>query len=254
MPRPQRAFRTQALILKRRDFGEADRMLTILTPSHGKIEVVAHGARKLTSSKTGHVELFTCADMLIHNGRNFGIVAQAEMVTPYQPLREDLQRGAYANYVAELADRFSTLDEPDDSSLFTLLSETFERLSIVDDPRLAIRYYEIRLLDVAGFRPELNECVFGREAIEPEDQFFSYAEGGVVCPRHANQSVRLTRVSLNALKILRHLQRSSYAHIAALTIDAPLHNEVERILLGYITYQLERKLQSIDFIKRIRSI
>jgi DNA repair protein RecO (recombination protein O) len=73
----ERSFRTDAIILKRRDFGEADRLLTILTPRYGKLDVIAKGARKPTSSKTGHVELFTRADMLIHKGRDLDLAVQA---------------------------------------------------------------------------------------------------------------------------------------------------------------------------------
>jgi len=182
-PERERSFRTPALILKRRDFGEADRMLTILTPDDGKLDVLAKGARKLTSRKTGQVELFTRADMLLSRGREIGQVTQADMTAPYLPLREDLTRGAYANYAVELLDRFTTdSDEHDSGRLFKLLDATFERLSTAVDPRLAVRYYEIHLLDRVGFRPELHECVIEREPIQPEDQFFSVSEGGIVCP------------------------------------------------------------------------
>jgi DNA repair protein RecO (recombination protein O) len=252
MPRPERAYRTPAIILKRRDFGEADRMLTILTPRYGKFDVVAKGARKLTSAKTGHVELFTRADMLIHQGREFGIVAQAEMSAPYLRLREDLERGAYAGYCVELLDRFTTDEEGEMSMWYALLDETLERLCSTADARLAVRYYEMRLLDLAGFRPELNECVVDHEPIQPEDQFISYVEGGVVCPRHAERSHALLPISLNGLKLLRHLQRSSYSHVSGLTITAGLHDDLERLMLGYLTYHLERRLQSADFIRRLR--
>src|SRR5215212_1988067 len=113
MTHRERQFRTPAIILKRFDLGEADRLLTLLTPRHGKIEVVAKGARKLTSAKTGHVELFTRADMLIHRGRDLGIAVQAEMVAPYLALRDDLTLGAYAGYAAELADRFTISGDDD---------------------------------------------------------------------------------------------------------------------------------------------
>ena len=76
MPRPERSYRTPAIILKRFDLGEADRLLTILTPQYGKLEAVAKGARKLTSHKTGHVELFTRADMLLNLGRELDVVNQ----------------------------------------------------------------------------------------------------------------------------------------------------------------------------------
>jgi len=253
MPLSERAFRTHTLILKRRDFGEADRLLTLITPDHGKIEVIAKGARKPNSTKTGHVELFTKADMLIHRGRDLDIAQQAEMIDPYQALREDLNRGAYASYAAELMDRFTISGDEDMHILFDLLAETFQRLCVENDLPLLARYYEIRLLDTVGFRPELNECVFSHEELRPEDQFFSNAEGGVVSPQAAKNSTALVPLSLNALKLLRHLQRSPYSQVQALQISPQLHTEVERLMLGYITYLLERRLQSVDFIRKIRA-
>ncbi len=252
MPRTERAFRTQAIILKRRDFGEADRLLTVLTPHRGKLDVVAKGARKPTSHKTGHVELFTRADMLIHTGRELGIVGQVEMVAPYLGIREDLTRGAYASYCAELLDRFTAQGDEDYNHLFELFDNTLERLCHDNDPRLVVRYYEVRMLDLVGFRPELNECVVSREAVKPEDQFFSYALGGVVTPGYAHEGASAVPISMNTLKLLRHMQRSAYSHVKTLNITIALHNDVEKIVLGYITFILERKLQSVDFIKRIR--
>jgi DNA repair protein RecO (recombination protein O) len=252
MQNRERSFRTSALILKRFDLGEADRLLTILTPRHGKLEVVAKGARKLTSTKTGHVELFTRADMLIHRGRDMGIVSQAEMVAPYLPLRDDLTLGAYAAYAAEMLDRFTTPGDDDLSLLFLLLDDTFGRLCSDPDPRLALRYYELHLLDRVGFRPELQECVIGHEEIQPEDQFFSYAEGGVVCPRAAARGTSFIPLPLPTLKVMRYMQRSPYLHIKTLRIGAALHDDLERVQQGYITYLLERRLQSADFIRRLR--
>lgn len=248
----ERSFRTPAIILRRFDLGEADRLLTLLTPHHGKIEVVAKGARKLTSTKTGHVELFTRADMLIHKGRELGIATQAEMTAPYLPLRDDLTLGAYAGYAAELADRFTNEGDDETARLFTLLDETFNRLCTDTDPRLALRYYEIHLLDLAGFRPELNECVIGHEDIQPEDQYFSYAEGGVVCPQDASRGTSFIPLPMLTLKVLRHLQRSHYARVKELQVNSSLHDDLERVMQGYITYLLERRLQSADFIRRLR--
>ncbi|HRL11800.1 MAG TPA: DNA repair protein RecO, partial [Aggregatilineales bacterium] len=210
MPRPERTYRTPALILQRRDFGEADRLLTLLTPDHGRVEAIAKGARKPVSTKTGHVELFTRADMLINKGRELDIIAQVVMAAPYLPLREDLQRGAFANYVAELVLRFTTQDNEEDPRLFTLVDTTFERLCLSDDPRLVVRYYELHLLDRVGFRPELTRCVISRVPVQPEDQYFSYAEGGVVSRGEAEGHQGLVAISVNALKLLRHLQRSPY--------------------------------------------
>lgn len=252
MPRESRSYRTQALILKRRDLGEADRLLTLLTPDHGKVDAVAKGARKPTSSKTGHVELYTRAEVLIARGRDLDILVQAEMVEPYLPLREDLTRSAYASYAVELLDRFTYGGDVDLNGLFELLDETLMRICYDTDVRRSLRYYELKLLDHAGFRPELMQCVITQEPLLPEDQFFSTFEGGVVSREAAPHSAGLIGLPMLTLKLLRHLQRSNYQQIAQLQIDDSLHNDAERIMLNYIRYILESKLQSIDFIRRVR--
>ncbi|MBK8138609.1 MAG: DNA repair protein RecO [Chloroflexi bacterium] len=253
MPRPERAFRTPALILRRREFGEADRILTVLTPNHGRRDVIAKGARKPISQRTGHVELYTLAEMQIGVGRDLDVAAQATLVKPWLPLRENLQRGAYASYVAELVIRFTgdAGDEP--ASLFELLDMTFEALSNDTDPRLAVRHYEMRLLDIVGFRPELQTCVLSQEPIRPRDQYFSFEGGGVVSPEAAQQGGgALVPLSLDALKVLRYIQRTPYDDVKVLKVGASLHAELERVLLGYIVYLLERRLESVDFIRRVR--
>lgn len=253
MPPSDRSFRSPGIILKRRNFDESDRLLTMITPRHGKLTVIAKGARKPTSSKTGHVELFTVVDMLVNRGRNFDILAQVEMTEPFLPLREDIQRGAYASYTAELLDRFTMLGEDDFDGLYALIKATFQHLCEDDDLRLAARYFEICLLDITGFRPELNRCVLTGEETQPEDQFFSFAEGGVVSPGAARHSSSLFNLSLPALKLLRHMQRSPYSHVQSLHIPEELHRELERLMLGYLTFILEHRLQSVDFIRRIRT-
>ena len=255
MPKAQRQYRTQAIVLSRRDFGESDRLLTLYTPLQGKIRAIAKGARKPSAKISGHVELFARSDCLIHRGRNLDILAQAELIDAYLGLREDLGRGAYASYVAELLDRFTADEEDDSGDVFLLLHQTLSRIGDSEDPRLAARYFELRLLDLVGFRPELQECVISRTDLLPEPQFFSPEEGGVVSRAAASQvPSRLLEIDFDALKLLRHLQRSSetYAAVGSLRITPDQHQRAERIMLGYMSHLLERKLESVDFIHRLR--
>ncbi len=249
-----RTFRTPAIILKRRDMGEADRLVTLLTPTYGKIEAIAKGARKPTGSKTGHVELYTRADVLISKGREIDVLAQAELVEPFLPLREDLMRGAYASYIVELLDRFTYSGEGATPGLFVLLNDTLTRLCQSDDIRRAVRYYELQLLDKMGFRPELQECVITHEMLLPIDQFFSYVDGGVVAPEGAPHTTGLISLPMPTLKVLRHLQRSTYTQINKTRIPDAVHTDVERVMIGYIRYVLESRLQTVDFIHRIQHL
>lgn len=253
MPRP-RSFRTPAIILKRRDMGEADRLVTLFTPFHGKVEAIAKGARKPDSTKTGHVELYTRADVLIAKGREIDILTQAEMIEPFLPLREDLTRAAYASYVVELLDRFTYGGDSDMTALFTLLDVTLRRLCGDDNIRLVIRFYELQLLEETGFRPELQECVVTHEPLLPVDQFFSYHDGGVVSPEGAHHGSGLIPLPMNTLKLLRHIQRSPYKQVAKLNIPEAVHQDAERLMQGYIRFIMERQPQSLDFIRRVRKM
>ena len=116
-----RVYGTEAIILRRTDYGEADRLLTLMTPNLGKLRVIAKGARKITSRKAGHIEMFTRVQLLLARGRTFDIVSQAETIEAHRQLREDLLRGGYAHYLGELTDQF-TQEGSEDPALYDLLA------------------------------------------------------------------------------------------------------------------------------------
>jgi DNA repair protein RecO (recombination protein O) len=117
---------------------------------------------------------------------------------------------------------------------------------------LIIRYYEMRLLDHMGFRPQLFECANCGREIKPEDQFFSFNAGGVICPRCAQGLKHLKSISIEALKYLRHFQRSSYAEATRAQPTPDVQQETETLMQGYFTYLLERELNTPGFLKKIR--
>ena len=247
----ERLYRTEAIILRRSDFGEADRLLTFFTPHRGKLRAVAKGARKPTSRKSGHLELFCHTRLLLARGRNLDIVTQAETVEPFLPLREDLLRTTYAYYAAELVDRFLG-DEDENRPVFDLLLSVFGWLGQADDLALAARFFELRLLALVGYQPQFFQCVSCQTQIEPAINFFHPGEGGVLCPRCGEGRSEASPLSLNALKVLRFLQTRDYDTIRLLRVRPLLHTALEAIMLHYITYTLERDLKSVDFLRHLR--
>jgi DNA repair protein RecO (recombination protein O) len=247
-----RSFRVDAVVLRHSDYGEADRLLTLYTRQLGKTRAVAKGARKIASRKAGHIEPFTHVKLQLAKGRDMLILTQADTVDAYQPLREDLILTSHASYVLELLDRFTYQDETENSAIFNLLTATLARLASKSDPWLVIRYYEMRLLDHLGFRPQLFECTNCRREILPEDQFFSFSAGGVICPRCGQGLRNVTPISVETLKYLRHFQRSSYADASRVHPSSEVQNEAESLMQGYFTYLLERELNTPGFMKRIK--
>jgi DNA repair protein RecO (recombination protein O) len=248
-----RSFRVEAVVLRHSDYGEADRLLTLYTRQLGKTRVIAKGARKIASRKAGHIEPFTHVKLQLSRGRDMFVLTQADTVDAYLPLREDLILTSQASYVMELLDRFTYEDDRENPSTFRLLTETLSRLASKSDPWLVIRYYEMRLLDYLGFRPQLFECANCGREIKAEDQFFSFSAGGVICPRCGRGLPNLHDISVDALKYLRHFQRSSYTEAARARSSLDVQKETETLMQGYFTYLLERELNTPGFLKKIKS-
>jgi len=260
----ERVYRTEAIVLRRSDFGEADRLLTVFTPDRGKLRLIAKGARKPTSRKSGHVELFGHSQFLVAVGRDLDIVTQAETLEPYLRLREELLPTTYAYYLAELTDAF-TADQDENRPLFELLKEAFgwlcaatsqapapEDPALAESLALAARYFELHLLGLAGYQPQLFVCGRCKKPLQPEVTYLSAIEGGVLCRQCGYDQANTLELSLNALKVLRFLQTRNWETCRLLRLSAASHAEVERIMGHYITHHLERRLKSVDLIQRLR--
>src|ERR1041385_4086367 len=173
-------YKSEAIIIRRSDLGEADKILTIFTPHFGKLRVVVKGVRKVTSRLAGHVELFTRSQMLLAKGRNLDIITQSETVDAYRPLHDDLARLARTSYAAELLDKL-TPDALENYPAYKLTVEAFQLLSTDADPDKVLRWFELQLLGYLGYAPELTYCVECRNELTPVVNSFSPALGGVVC-------------------------------------------------------------------------
>ncbi len=247
----QRAFRVDAVVLRHSDWGEADRLLWLYTLEMGKIRVVAKGARKIRSRKAGHLEPFTRVHLLLAKGRDILLVTQAETIEAYLPLHEGLEGITYASYAVELLDRF-TYEEGENRPLYQLLVDTLSRLSQMPERDLVIRYFELRLLDLVGFRPQLFRCLGCDEEIQAQAQYFSAQEGGILCPKCGANVSGAHPISMQALKYLRHFQRSKFPEAKKATLNSELNREMEIVMQHYLTYLLERGLNTPPFMRRLK--
>jgi DNA repair protein RecO (recombination protein O) len=246
-----RVYRTEAVIIRRSDFAEADRLLTLFTPQ-GKRRVVAKGARKTTSRLAGHIELFTHATLLLAVGRNLDIVTQSVILHGFDTLRGDLRRIGAAYYAAELIDRL-TEEEDENRPAFELLVATLAALDASRNIDLALRFYELHLLGYLGYRPQLYHCAVCQEALTEEADRFSPAGGGVLCPRCAAGDRAAMPMSLSAFKLLRFLQAQPLEAIERLNISPAVREETEQLLRAYIRRILERDLKSVAFLEEVNN-
>jgi DNA repair protein RecO (recombination protein O) len=231
-----------------------------LTPG-GRYDFLAKGARKVRSRKAGHLELFCTSDLLVSRVTgSWDIVSQAEARSLRANLRDDFRLGTYGRYIAELVIRF--FEEDTDPHLFHLLDDTLTKLEIVDEPEMLVRWYEQRLLMMAGFRPEWETCVGEREGTicrvtlspKPDDKRpfgIHYERGGALCPdcyrfHRADGSGKF--LSPSALSWLLALQRKNYEDLAQYNLKQKTSVELARVMEQYIAYYLERRPASLRYI------
>jgi DNA repair protein RecO (recombination protein O) len=247
-----RLYRIEAIVMHRSDTGEADRLLTVLRAS---ANTNAKGARS-RQRKSGHVELFVRSRMLIAKGRgDIDFVSQVETIDAYRGLREDLTRSTYAHYAVELVDAFAE-EGSEQPELFDLLAEALKGIETTDSLPLTARYFELQLLTLAGFQPQVFFCADKGEPLQEiaPDEFYGWSppSGGVLCPDHARDRSDASRLSLNAVKVLRHALRTNYAAFTALTLRDAILSETEQVMLRYVQFVLERKVKSVEFLNLLR--
>jgi len=245
-----RLYNTKAVVLKKNELGEADSILTLYTPHLGKLRAVARGVRRPKSKLGGHVELLTYSEMLLARSKNLDIITQSQNIESFLPLKSDLWRISQALYIIELVDRFTTEGE-ENYPLFMLLVDTMRRLCQAHSGELTLRYFELRLFEYVGYRPQLQHCVNCQTSLEARDNFFTPSGGGVLCPRCRDQEPVVYSLPLNALKVMRFLQRSDYASVERLRMTPGLFSELKKLTQGYVRYLLEREVKSVEWLDRL---
>jgi len=235
---------TEAILLAVRDWGNADRMVTLFSREYGKFSAAAYGARQPKSRLSGLIQPFVYADLAIIHGKNTDSIAQCEVRRSFRELRENLNYMAYGTFLAEVVIELWPEREPAANAFESILA-AFSLLT-VRNPRIVALACAWQLLSLAGFRPEYLHCV-SCGCIPGYPVKFDLREGGIVCNscKPAAQ-MELSHALADFLDMLLHLDFSdppqfSVGHITLV--------QAEKLLYAYLVQCLERPLKSLDFIR-----
>jgi len=247
-----REYQTEAIVIKKTKLGEADSILTFFTPRLGKIQGFARSLRKPKSKMAGHLELLTHSAVSFSRGRgSIDTITGAQTINAFIAIKNDLWLTSCGLYVAELIHQF-TAERQENYPLFQLMLDSLNRLCQADNKELVLRYFELHLLESAGYRPQLRECVACHKALEPVTNYFNPAAGGMLCPDCSLNHPFSYSLSVNAQKVLRLLQGNDYAGASRLKIDSELAREIETVISSYLKYLLEKEVKSAAWLDTLR--
>ena len=244
VPLQERLYRTEAIVLGRMDYGEADRILTVYTPHRGKFRVIAKGVRRPLSRLGPHLEYFTRCRLMLAKGRELDTVTGAETVDHHLGLRADLDAFGHASHMAEVLNHL-TQDRQENEAVYVLFASSLRLLAEGIDPFAVTRHYELALLTLLGFKPELYRCLGCGAELTAVPNAVSSRLGGTLCPRCRTADAGSRLLSVNAQKYLRTLDRHGLAAAAKLPLDASLRNELEGAMADYLRHHAERDLASL---------
>ncbi|MFN2465266.1 MAG: DNA repair protein RecO [Candidatus Dormibacteria bacterium] len=244
-------YTAEAVVLRKVDYGEADRILTLLTRERGKVPAIAKSVRKAKSRMSGQLDVFAHGTMLLAEGKTMDVVTQFQRITENSALGADLRRAAVASVVVEVADKIME-ERHEAPEMFSLVVESLRLLSDRQTPPLMeLADFLMRVLAELGYTPELTRCARCAGALGEEGLAFSALAGGVVCLSCSHHDMPARSIYSRSVKILRVLAAGDRDLFFRLRLDEADNRAIESVLEAQLEHHLDRQLKSIDFLRRV---
>ncbi len=248
-------YQVHALVLRARGFMEADRLVTLFSRERGKIQAVARGARRPRNRLSGSTGMFTFGIYQLYPGRNLANISQSDVIEPFGDLREHLDKIAYATYFAELVDRVTDEEQPQDE-LFTLLLKGFHVIDAGEALEIAARAFEMQLLDILGLKPEMERCVRCGGALDQTNGQVGVMPvmGGIICNRCLLDTTGCMRISRGALEALKRMAAQDLGRLHILKLSGEIQAEMDRMMQAFVGYHIDGHLPSRTFLETVRLV
>lgn len=229
-------YRTQALILNKRNFREADRFFTLFSKEFGKIEAMAKGERKIKSKLRGGLELFYWSEIEFIQGRHWKTLTDASLIDNFKSIRKNLDRLKIAYKITQVADGLIKEPEPD-LDIWNLLIRTFEKLNTSNPPFITYQYFFWNLVSLLGYRPEVFQCAVCSKKLNLSHLYFSPNQGGLVCSNCKAES--FIKISSEPVKIIRLILNKNWNQLKKLNIKSNHKQSLKKVSDFYFSYIVE---------------
>ena len=253
-------YTVQAVILRSRDYGETNRMITLFSREEGKLLAVAKGVRKPRAKLAAALQHFARVEAQLARGRRFDVITQVRVREAFYGLRANMEAFAYANYFAELLDA-SLAERQQKPTLYDLLVDALAGLAAGDPPDLLARYVEISLVSVLGYLPQLTHCAHcgvglafigeGGRPVWPQWLGFSAAQGGALCTDCLPHVPGARRIAAGVVQVSQVLLAHGVTAARELPLSDRLRRDLEHTYRDYLEYRLETRLHSTRFLREL---
>lgn len=245
-------LKTKGIIIKEVNTGEADKVVTIFSEREGKITAYARGSRRPKNSLSACTQFLCYSDLLLYSGKEMYNLSSCQLIESFYNLREDMVRLTYSSYFSDLINDIVQENEPAGDVLKLFLNSLFMLTKSTHDPKLIVRIFEMRLMVLLGYSPDVKGCV-ACENTDTDNKSFSYQKCGFVCNSCAELHEQIQKISPGAARAIQYIVYSNANSLFSFTVSKSVLNELESIFRRYLSERLEKKYNKLDFLKALDS-
>ncbi len=245
-------YKTPAVVLRSIPYGESDKIVTLYTLDFGKVKGIAKGAKRSRKRFGNTLEISSYIQATFFEKEHLGLVrlSHCDLIRPFQGLREDITKLAWASYLIELVDEM-TAEKIKNRALFRLL---IVFLNLIDRGFLKEeiqRVFEVRFLSHLGYQPQFNHCTRCQKALSGQRFFFSPRQGGVLCPACTANLPDLVPISLGTIKTLLLAQSIPLEKVGRISFSPQSLKESQAVLALFLQHYLGKELKTKKFLEQM---
>lgn len=239
--------KTFGIVLSWIKYKESSKIVTVFTEDLGKISIMAQGSLKPKSQLLAITEVFSKSHFELKKGKSFYYIESAELENSNFQLRQDIDRLAYGFYILELVERSMPEGEPS-SRIFGMLDKALSELSVSEQPLLQTVAFELKMISILGYRPQISACLACSRDISSAWEF-SIAEGGIYCDS-CRKGIDAS-IDNEALETLRVILLSRFDELKEILLETKTLKRIHGLMYQYILYSLDiKELKSETMLRR----
>jgi DNA repair protein RecO (recombination protein O) len=248
-------FHSEAIVLRSINLSEADKLVTFMTNRYGKIKCIAKAARKIKNRFGATIEPMSHVRLIYFGKENQTLyrLNHSDIIHSFQKIRDDLKKIYTGIYFSELIDILTPEMHPDPDA-FRLLQDGLKTLELIDNLDTLCRIFEMRLMCIAGYSPQLSHCAICKKPGHTTTIGFSFELRGIICELCSFKSQPEVRFQAGILKYLKKLKNMNIAHANRLKFPKGTELEIEKLVHRFILSYTGREPKSYPFIKNMEKI
>jgi DNA repair protein RecO (recombination protein O) len=243
--------KTEAIVLRKRDFRETSLIAEFYTRDFGKLSGLLKGLRAEPNKFASNVEPFSHNEIVFYEKRtsSLNLVSACDLRESFPGIRQQIMKSGMASFMMELLSALSAEGDAN-REIFDLTLLSLSEMATTSNPEKVATIFKIKLLALSGFKPHFDSCVSCQERIQGQSKF-SLALGGLLCPKCGHKDLRGRSIFRGTVASILHIEKNDFRANLNLGLNPQIKKELDLVLNSFLNFHLEKELKSQKVIEKL---